>query len=311
MNPLQALGPEPASCSAQTAAAGEELGASASVAPSWLLVEQPGPWGRQGATQSDLPTEVAAALQAACDAHGIRLTVIRRSAQRRELAVRSAFLVSARPQDPWIRRQPFAAPEDLLGLGGDLSALGRGERPGAGEPWSDPLVLVCTHGRRDACCARLGRPVFKALAVRHPEETWQSSHLGGHRFAPSIVTLPDGAAFGGVDVPAACRVVQDAWAGSLDLRAFRGRCAHTAWQQAADVLVRRELGLTAADAVSPRAVLQQDDDGAAVQVLLADGRLLRADIRRRPTGELRPVSCGEPPTPTAALALVALNAIAR
>ena len=46
-----------------------------------------------------------------------------------------------------------------------------------------PLLLVCTHGRRDACCAQFGRPTAMALARRYGTAVWETTHVGGDRFA--------------------------------------------------------------------------------------------------------------------------------
>ena len=68
--------------------------------------------------------------------------------------------------------------------------------------------LVCAHGRRDACCARLGLPLFDALnAQLLPTHLWQSSHLGGHRFAPNVVVLPVGIQLGRIPLERAAEVV--------------------------------------------------------------------------------------------------------
>lgn len=63
-------------------------------------------------------------------------------------------------------------------------------------------ILVCTHGMRDRCCARFGQPFFREvkrltdsrqlLNVR----AWKVSHIGGHRFAPTAITFPDGRYYG-------------------------------------------------------------------------------------------------------------------
>tara|TARA_B110001454_G_C12690077_1_gene421944 strand:- start:176 stop:1123 length:948 start_codon:yes stop_codon:yes gene_type:complete len=78
-----------------------------------------------------------------------------------------------------------------------------------------PEVMVCTHGRHDKCCAKFGQALY-AQFQRGIENRglslnlWQSSHLGGHRFAPTLVHLPSGEAHGHVtseQVPA----LLDAW----------------------------------------------------------------------------------------------------
>ena len=58
-------------------------------------------------------------------------------------------------------------------------------------------ILVCTHGSRDACCATFGFPIYQALratasALPGSVRVWRTSHTGGHRFAPTVIDLPDG-----------------------------------------------------------------------------------------------------------------------
>jgi hypothetical protein len=62
-------------------------------------------------------------------------------------------------------------------------------------------VLVCTHGRRDACCGTLGTRLASAL----PElgagvRVWRTSHTGGHRFAPTALLLPEGTLWAYLDI---------------------------------------------------------------------------------------------------------------
>jgi hypothetical protein len=62
-------------------------------------------------------------------------------------------------------------------------------------------VLVCTHGRRDACCGTLGTRLASAL----PElgagvRVWRTSHTGGHRFAPTALLLAEGTMWAYLDI---------------------------------------------------------------------------------------------------------------
>ena len=94
----------------------------------------------------------------------------------------------------------------------------------AGDDVAGPIVLVCAHGRRDACCARLGLPLFDALnAQLLPTHLWQSSHLGGHRFAPNVVVLPYGIQLGRIPLERAADVVDLVTAGRIPLDLYRGR----------------------------------------------------------------------------------------
>ena len=63
---------------------------------------------------------------------------------------------------------------------------------------ADPLYLVCTHGRHDACCALRGRPVALELDRVRPGRVWETSHVGGDRFAANLLVLPTGEVYGRV-----------------------------------------------------------------------------------------------------------------
>ena len=103
---------------------------------------------------------------------------------------------------------------------------------------------MCTHGKRDRCCARFGQPVCEALHEHAPSTwLWQASHVGGDRFAGNVVTLPEGFYFGGVGPDDVQRLLAGYREGRLDLDLFRGRCAYPFPVQAAEAAVRRELGL--------------------------------------------------------------------
>ena len=111
-----------------------------------------------------------------------------------------------------------------------------------------PLLLVCTHGKHDRCCARYGRPLYQALEEQAEDGwVWQASHLGGDRFAGNVVFLPEGLYFGRVAPAAAWSVLDEYLAGRIDLEHYRGRSAFTFAEQAAETEVRRATGLRGLD----------------------------------------------------------------
>jgi hypothetical protein len=72
--------------------------------------------------------------------------------------------------------------EDLLAGGGDPVDADRRE------------VLLCTHGRRDACCGARGAVLHLAVAAAAGAAgvaVRRTSHTGGHRFAPTAIVLPE------------------------------------------------------------------------------------------------------------------------
>lgn len=62
-------------------------------------------------------------------------------------------------------------------------------------------IFVCTHGAIDACCATYGYPIYKLL--RHMADNpaqqlrvWRCTHFGGHRFAATLLDMPQGRYWG-------------------------------------------------------------------------------------------------------------------
>jgi hypothetical protein len=56
-------------------------------------------------------------------------------------------------------------------------------------------VFVCTHNNRDVCCGKFGDPVYKELRKTCAGDglrVWRTSHIGGHRFAPTLMDFPSG-----------------------------------------------------------------------------------------------------------------------
>jgi hypothetical protein len=249
-------------CSVLGERLGEDLAASAPTASRFLLLEQPGPWtARNAVTHSDLDVGIARALLALADDAGVKVHLIRRSSRRATLARRSCFLIDM--ARAWVERHELGDPAEVLEL--DLTM--RGER------WPDPLYLVCTHGKRDPCCARRGRPLARALKAHRPEHTWEIGHIGGHRFAATFMAFPYGLAFGRVPAASGPEIVSALERGEIVLEHLRGPVGNPWPVQAADVLVRRQLGLRALDALAVEGV-----EGETVTLRREDGSRLRATV---------------------------------
>ncbi|MGC1207984.1 MAG: sucrase ferredoxin, partial [Ornithinimicrobium sp.] len=133
--------------------------------------------------------------------------------------------------------------EDILVAADLLLEQAASARPAGAVPSPSPrdetataepeLLLVCTHGRHDVCCAVRGRPVAAALAAEWPEATWECSHTGGDRFAANVIALPDGACYGGLDPDTAVSVLRRHLGGAPDTAYLRGRTGYPPAAQAA------------------------------------------------------------------------------
>ncbi|WP_242613227.1 sucrase ferredoxin [Herbihabitans rhizosphaerae] len=277
----------------------EPLAGTAAVATSWLCLEQPGPWGADAITHSHLDHDVAAELAARIKGTGVRMVLIRRPGShpdRHQPVPRRVYLAHTRPGRTWLRQGLIGEPKELLDL--DFAAIGAGEAPVLGEPRTTPLLLVCTNGKRDVCCALRGRPIATTLAESHGDAVWESTHLGGHRFAPTALCLPSGYCFGRIDLDLASRLL--AGAGAVTDRC-RGRSTWSKPAQVGELAVRSAIGEHDPDALT---VGESGEDGPlwTVEVSHVDGRRWLASVRQEDLPMRRPPSCGAAPEPATALA---------
>lgn len=89
----------------------------------------------------------------------------------------------------------------------------------------ETLYFVCTHARRDVCCSREGLPTWQRLDTLSNGRAWQTTHLGGHRFAPNVLTLPTARSYGRVRVDEADAFFAEVESGTVPVRFLRGNSA--------------------------------------------------------------------------------------
>ncbi|MFD7155120.1 sucrase ferredoxin [Kribbella sp. NPDC059898] len=292
------MSPAPVSglCSTFCRVLQEPLAGTAVVAAGWVVVEQPGPWGAKAPTQSHLDPAFGGSFDDRCKKADVRFGLIRSPGRHADAVERShqVFVASTRPGRTWLLGSRVADPADLNTL--DLDAVARGDRTAVAASLpglttvDDPIVLVCTNGKRDECCALLGRPLVSGLAERLPGRVWEANHLGGHRFAPTATYLPAGTMHGHLTVDAAVEVLDAADRGETVLTGLRGRSTWTKRGQVAEVAVRELIGELALDA------LQVAGEAAGtVTVQHADGRSWIVPVSSAPADPPRPDSCGKEP----------------
>lgn len=282
---------EPAepTCSALSATLGEPLRGTAAVAGAWLCLEQPGPWGHNALLQSHLDGTLGRALSRRSEASGVRVQLIRRPGRHADtlpVAPRRVYLAHTRPGTGWLREATVDDPAALLDL--DFHAIASGDHGNWGQPVHHPLLLVCTNGRRDRCCAIQGRALVTGIGRRHGDGVWETSHTGGHRFAPAAVMLPSGYTYGRMDAAAADAVWSAAAAGKVVLDRCRGRSTWAQAAQAAELAVRELTHEYLADAVHVENVT-----GDEVQVAHRDGRRWLVTVRPEELDPPRANSCGK------------------
>jgi hypothetical protein len=228
----RATGREGRLCSVVSKGAGDDPAGSAGAFDSFLAIEGPPPWKR-------------AVIESACYPEG--LDEIIEGPQETGVIDKFTGLVP----DPEYSREgharvlywrrphpgPFAAYEKLEYLVPDDEVIPfaealrepdglsrfeayRQDAPGVRD------VLVCTHGARDVCCGKFGYPIYNVLRSRHAApgslRIWRTSHVGGHRFAPTIVELPEGRYWGHLEIGAVEDLVERRRSPSRLGRFYRG-----------------------------------------------------------------------------------------
>lgn len=265
----------------------------------YLLVEYAGAWGAKAVADSRLPDEVKQRL-AAVSAAGVNVMLIRRHGGVTAEGVR-IFTVEVTPTESHVRAAMMVDVSVLLKL--DLDGFAAtGVLPGL-EPWERDLHLVCTNGSRDLCCAELGRPIAAAVTAQWPIETWECTHLGGHRFSGTLVTFPSAICLGRLDPESAVMALEEIEVGRHPLGFSRGRAGLSGEAQ---VALAHVMETTATDDIGDVFVL---DEVNGVVRLLADGEEWQVGVRRSATP--RHQSCGNSPLkPAASYTVIAAGPVA-
>lgn len=260
-------------CSVASQDLAEPIAGSASTVRAFLLVEAPGAWGVDAVNGSRLPAPVKERLSELARVHAVRPLMIRGHGPARTPGTR-VFAAFVHADRPWVETTVLDDVEALVDL--ELDGLAQGQSPGL-TPYDEPLFCVCTHGKHDACCAELGRPLCKAMHAADPEHTWEVSHIGGDRFAPNVLVLPEGLYYGRLTPADAAQLVATHRSGEVSLPHLRGRCAFPFPVQAAEIYLREHLRIRSVAALP--LVSSSRDRGEVHAVFTVDGVPWRVRVR--------------------------------
>lgn len=228
-------------CSDLARSENEQLIGTAKPIRLFIALEYPGPWSPKAAASPDFPAEVREFIGLARGrVPEFRFLAIRQPESKHRQPSCYVCLPdrSGSPLYHWRLRDY----RDILSI--PLAEIAEGKTEGLDRA-ERPLFLVCTHGKHDKCCARNGNPVWNG--VQEIEDAWESSHVGGCRFAANMLCLPRGLVFGMLGAADARRVIEAYRGGKLDLANFRGRCAYPKPVQAAEYFLRKHLSIDGID----------------------------------------------------------------
>ena len=262
-------------CADASEARNEPLYGTASHVKRWLLLEQPGSWGRDALAQSGLPDDVALELRRRTQTAGVRVILIRRGV-RFTAEGRQCYFARTEPDDCYLAHMRLGSAADLLDV--DLGPLATGGEIAGADHHAAPVFLVCTHGKRDACCSIRGNQVSRVACAEPGMDAWESAHIGGDRFAANLVCFPHGVYYGRVAPDETAGLMNDFRTGSISLDHYRGRSCFPFAVQAAEYFARRETDERGVDDVKLDAPAVVEPDAVSARFALRDGRRVEVKV---------------------------------
>ena len=214
-------------------------------------------------------------------------------------------LLAALPHDPHRRRviafrpAPGGMTRAERELGGDpmaaLTAALAEETTPVTTTSGPRTVLICTQGSHDVCCGTRGAALADRIVAADPElEVMRVSHTGGHRFAPTAMTLPDGRMWAYLDAGALVGILDRSTPAAEAARSCRGWWgARGARSQVAETAVLAEVGWDL-DSVARSTTVDGPEDGDAATTVTVDSGLGRWTVAVEPGRLVATVSCGAP-----------------
>ena len=222
----------------------EQLIGSAPQAENWILLEYPRTWAAKAYDASEIPDAVNAYVdEQLTQMPDSRLQLIQRRS-RQLLTDLALYVIHAGYEVQRVRRFMLPTYDALVTLPLADIAAGRAE---LGETVDQPVIIVCTNAKRDTCCGRYGVPMYRALADSPYEHVWQTNHIGGHRFAATLVTFPHGIYYGRMHDVDRRDLLGAVGSKAMILNGYRGRACLPPHAQAAEYYLRQHIGSLALD----------------------------------------------------------------
>lgn len=248
----------------------EALPGTAKQARTYVLFEFPGPWSHDVLDGNTFGAELTVKIKAHLAKWDASLQLIRHPTREgRDISSPHLYIVFS---DIGLTEVLHVdGPESILDL--DLSGPGLN----GGQARLAPLLLICTHAKRDRCCAVKGRPLVNELERKYPfkktgDIVWETSHVKGHRFAPAMLLMPWGYSFGRMNFEATEAMIGAAMRAQYFVPGNRGRGTLSAPAQAGEVAVATHLQSSGREvAYGQLELVAEDKEEDTARVVFRDG----------------------------------------
>ncbi|MBD2344911.1 sucrase ferredoxin [Anabaena subtropica] len=278
----------------------------------WLIMEAPQPWSQEIFQENPTTKSLMGLFQELIFQQGVKLRPML-IAPDREYS-HSGFtrvLYYHRPTQMFsqFEKQEFIVPEEeanalltailkqLMQQPNDLSKFQQYQQQNI----DIRELMVCTHAQVDLACGRFGTPIYRRLRKEYAPASngklrvWQTTHFGGHQFAPTLVDLPQGCLWGHLKPEVLDLLVNENGLVADLQHYYRGWTGFSKFEQIADREIWMQSGwswlkyLKAGKVLAIEEVTEgQDADWAEVRIDFADPH-----SRRTGAYEARIESCGE------------------
>ncbi len=234
-------------CAVLTRQTGETCAGSAPQADLFVLVELPEPWPAEilrhpllGPVRSLTPSQELGVIRWL----GVR-TPQPRAQPDDELTVVAWSRTPGNTHLEYTGRESRVTADDLATVLSSLLAEGPSV---LSRPITDRAdVLICGHQARDVCCGDFGERTARDLAeldqgdpTATARRVWLTSHLGGHRFAPTGLTFPSGLCWARLEAEELVTLISSGDPTPF-LAHLRGFAAFPPAAQVADLAMAREV----------------------------------------------------------------------
>ncbi|MBR8839545.1 MAG: sucrase ferredoxin [Stigonema ocellatum SAG 48.90 = DSM 106950] len=277
-------------CSLVSKANGEDPIGTAGTCDHWVIMEFPQPWSRTLFQEDPRLKPLMSLFQELIFKHGIKLRPIL-IAPDREYSVPNfaRVLYYHRPakQFAQFEKQEFVVPEgeatdlvmailkQLVSQPNDLSKFQQYQQPTS----HIRELMVCTHAQVDLACGRFGTPIYRRLRKEYAPASngklrvWQSTHFGGHQFAPTLVDLPQGHLWGHLEPEVLDLLVKRNASVSGLRQYYRGWSGLTKFEQVVEREIWLELGWTWLEYLKNGEVLATEEVGQGIEANWAEVRI--------------------------------------